>query len=388
MAIVHAVFSLFMEVKKRRIKVLFTIPNFDTAGSGKALLNIASRLNHELFEPMIACESDKGFFFKVVRESGIPVHIMKLTTSMSNRWSGLQHVLRIAAAFRRIKPHLVHSFHYSADYSEALAARLAGCKWVYTKKNMNWGGSSANGWKLRSWLANGIVAQNTDMLQFFGKSKKVSLIPRGVNVNEFAGKESDKNKMRVEFGIPGNAKIILTVANLVPVKGIEVLIKAFNTLHPQLPEVHLVIVGDDTNDYAHSLKQLAAGSDARNQIHFTGKRSDVRDFLAAANVFVLPTLNQGRQEGSPVSLLEAMAAGKCVLASDVAGVRDQLQDFREHLFEPGNEKELCAKLSEFLRFENSALSELGLRLKENVQNNYTIEKEVAHHEQFYRGLFE
>ncbi|MBX2955236.1 MAG: glycosyltransferase [Cyclobacteriaceae bacterium] len=375
-----------MEVKKRRIKVLFTIPNFDTAGSGKALLNIASRLNHELFEPMIACESDKGFFFKVVMESGIPVHIMKLTTSMSNRWSGLQHVLRIAAAFRRIKPHLVHSFHYSADYSEAMAARLAGCKWVYTKKNMNWGGSSANGWKLRSWLANGIVAQNTDMFQFFGKSKKVSLIPRGVNVNEFAGKESDKNKIRVEFGILGNAKIILTVANLVPVKGIEVLMQAFNTLHPQLPEVHLVIVGDDTSDYARSLKQLAAGSDARNQIHFTGKRSDVRDFLAAANVFVLPTLNQGRQEGSPVSLLEAMAAGKCVLASDVAGVRDQLQDFKTHLFVPGDDAMLSAKLMEYLALTDAELEQLGYRFRNHVTNNYTIEKEVKVHEQFYLDM--
>ncbi len=386
MAIVHAVFSLFMEVKKRRIKVLFTIPNFDTAGSGKALLNIATRLNQESFEPMIACESEKGFFFKVVRESGIPIHIMKLTTSMSNRWSGLQHVLRIAAAFRRIKPHIVHSFHYSADYSEALAARLAGCKWVYTKKNMNWGGSSANGWKLRSWLANGIVAQNTDMFQFFGKSKKVSLIPRGVNVNEFAGKESDKIKIRVEFGIPENAKIILTVANLVPVKGIEVLMQAFNTLHPQLPEVHLVIVGDDTSDYARSLKQLAAGSDARNQIHFTGKRTDVRDFLAAANVFVLPTLNQGRQEGSPVSLLEAMAAGKCVLASDVAGVRDQLQDFKTHLFAPGDDAMLSAKLMEYLALTDAELEQLGYRFRNHVTNNYTIEKEVKVHEQFYLDM--
>lgn len=389
MAIIHAVFSLFMEVKKRRIKVLFTIPNFDTAGSGKALLNIATRLNHELFEPMIACESEKGDFFKVVRESGIPVHIMKLTTSMSNRWRGLKNVLRIATDFRKIKPHLIHSFHYSADYSEALAARLAGCKWVYTKKNMNWGGSSTNGWKLRSWLANGIVAQNTDMLQlFFRKSKKVSLVPRGVNVDEFDVRKSNKEKIRSEFGISAESKIILTVANLVPVKGIEVLIKAFNALHQQLPEVHLFIVGDDTSDYAFSLKQLAASSETSRQIHFTGKRTDVKDFIAVSTVFVLPTLNEGRREGSPVSLLEAMAAGKCVLASDVAGIRDQLQNFRYHLFEPGNEKVLCAKLSEFLSFDNSELCELGSRLKENVLNNYAIEKEVARHEQFYLGLLE
>jgi len=372
-----------MEVKKR-IKVLYTIPNFDTAGSGKALLNIATRLNPELFEPIIACEREAGAFFQVVKQSGIPVHVFKLTTSMNNRLAGLKNICRIARHFRKIKPDVVHSFHYSADYSEALAARLAGCKWVYTKKNMNWGGSSKNGWRLRTWLANGIVAQNTDMMQlFFRKSKKVSLIPRGVNVNVFGGQESDKNKIRVEFGIPASAKIILAVANLVPVKGIEVLIKAFNEVHQRYSTIHLIIVGDDTSDYADSLKQLAALSDARNQIHFTGKRADVQNFLTVATVFVLPTLNQGRQEGSPVSLLEAMAAGKCVLVSDVAGSRDQLQNFKDHLFQPGAYEGLTKKLLQYLALDDAKITELGSALKSNVIRNYTIEQEVARHEQFY-----
>lgn len=374
-----------MEVKKR-IRVLYTIPNFDTAGSGKALLNIATRLNPTLFEPMIACESENGSFFQVVKQSGIPVHVFKLTTSMSNRFSGLKNILKISSHFRMIKPDVVHSFHYSADYSEALAARLAGSKWVYTKKNMNWGGSSKNGWKLRTWLANRVAAQNTDMLKlFFDGSKKVDLIPRGVNLKEFDEAHMSPDKIRKKLSIPAKAKIILAVANLVPVKGIEVLIEAFNSLDHNHHQVHLVIVGDDTSEYAATLKQIATASKVATQIHFTGKRSDVNDFLAAATIFVLPTWNKGRQEGSPVSLLEAMAAGTCVLASDVAGIRDQLQNFPDHLFTPGDHAVLARKLSHYLDLPN--ISELGLDLKKNVQEHYTIEMEVASHEQLYLKLF-
>ena len=62
--------------------------------------------------------------------------------------------------FRKLKPDIIHSFHYGADYSEGLASRIAGIPWIYTKKNMNWGGNSKNGWALRSFFASKILVQN------------------------------------------------------------------------------------------------------------------------------------------------------------------------------------------------------------------------------------
>lgn len=62
----------------KKIRVLLTIPNFDTAGSGKALLNIALALDKDRFEPHILCRHDRGEFFEVVKESGIPVHVLNI----------------------------------------------------------------------------------------------------------------------------------------------------------------------------------------------------------------------------------------------------------------------------------------------------------------------
>ena len=155
------------EQLSKKWKILFTIPNFDTAGSGKALLNIASRLDKNIFEPHIACLHDKGEFFKVVQESGIPIHIFQFTTPMAHRIKGLFQCWGISRQMKKINPNLIHSFHYAPDYSEAIAAQMAGISWIFTKKNMNWGGKSKNGWKLRCFLAAYILAQNKDMIRDF-----------------------------------------------------------------------------------------------------------------------------------------------------------------------------------------------------------------------------
>ena len=368
-----------------KIKVLFTIPNFDTAGSGKALLKIAERLDPDRFEPEICCMHDRGAFFKVVQASGIPVHLFPYTADMSNRLKGLQQVWRISRFFKSVSPDIIHSFHYAPDYSEALAARLAGIKWVYTKKNMNWGGSSKNGWRLRSWLANGIIAQNTDMLRdFFPGWKKVTLIPRGVDVAEFTpGAPSSEVVARLK--LTPEKRLILCVANLVPVKGVEVLLEAFALIAHNLPDVHLAVVGDDQSEYGALLKEKAQ-TIAPDRIFFTGKVLNVVDYLRAADVFVLPTLNKGRQEGSPVSLLEAMACGVPVLASNVAGIRDQLNSCKELLFKPGDADALSKLLTDLFQKTTQESETLGRHLRTEVLRHLTIDTEVSRHSDFYLNV--
>ena len=74
---------------------------------------------------------------------------------------------------------------------------------------------------------------------------------------------------------------------------------------------------------------------------------DVRPYLALADLFIIPTKNEGRKEGMPIAPLEAMAMGKIVLGSNVSGVTDILKEFPENLFEAGNIKELERKIVKF-----------------------------------------
>lgn len=373
-----------MARKLKKIKVLFTIPDFDTAGSGKALLKIATRLNKAVFEPHIACMHNRGAFFKVVADSGIPVHVFQYTTPMKPYHKGIWNSLKIAKKIREIAPDIIHSFHFSADYSEALAARLAGAKWIYSKKNMSWGGSSKNSWHMRTFLAHHVIYQNTDMKkQFFPKLNNTSFIPRGVDVGEFSYGTPNKELLK-KYTLSAQDRIVIAVANLVPLKGIDVLIKAFNQQEIEANKWKLLIVGDDKNVYGKELKQLVEILKIEEKVIFTGKVLNVNEHLNLAQIFVLPTIFKG--EGSPVAMLEAMATGVCVLGSNLPGIKDQLQQYPNHMVEAGNIELWKSKLLEFTSKTPEELKALGQLFYNQVNEKYQIANEVAKTEQVYKKI--
>jgi glycosyltransferase involved in cell wall biosynthesis len=368
----------------RKIKILYTIPNFDTAGSGKALLNLALRLNKELFEPQIVCLNTKGDFFKVVEQSGIPVYVFNYLAKERPLHKMLLDCWKISRKFKKINPDIIHSFNYSSNYTEALVAKLAGIKWTFTKKNMSWGGSSKNSWKLRSFLAQQIVVQNKDMMkQFYPNSSKTVLIPRGVVTEKFK-KSTPDFKIKEQMKTNEDQRVLICVANFVPVKGIEILIDAFENIYRDNPSWVLWLVGDDQNDYGLLLREKVKNLNLAEKIIFSGKQMDVTSYLNHAELFVLPTLAKG--EGSPVALLEAMANGKVVIGSKVSGINDQLENYPSHLFTPKNSDELAEKLNYFMKKNNNNLIEIGQEFCNLVKENYSIEVEVERHEKFYLSL--
>ena len=368
-----------VEKLSKKIRILFTIPNFDTAGSGKALLNIATRLNKDKFESHIACFHDRGLFYNEVKKSKIPINLFQFTASMSNRFLGLINTLLISKKIRKIKPHVIHSFHYAPDYSEALSAKFANVYWIFTKKNMNWGGNSKNGWKIRSFLANHIIIQNNDMAKrFYASSNKTTLIRRGINQLEF----SNSYKIK-KINIPQNSFVIVTVANLTPIKGVEYLINGFNKVANQINNLVLVIVGDDSNIYAQDLKKISHSLSNKHQIHFLGKRLDIPNILRQSNLFILPTIKNNGGEGCPVSLLEAMASKIPVLASDVPGNRDILSNLPDQLFIPEDSNSLADKIKLFVNQDNNQVLKIVEQQYKIINQSYLIEHEVYKHEQVY-----
>jgi glycosyltransferase involved in cell wall biosynthesis len=367
----------------KKIKILYTIPNFDTAGSGKALLNIAMGLNKEIFEPHILCMNRKGAFFKVVEDSGIPISVFNYIPKERPLLQMFRECWTVSRRLRQINPDIIHSFHYSSNYTEALASKLAGITWVFTKKNMSWGGSSKNSWLLRSFFAKKIAVQNQDMItQFYPKSSKVSLIPRGVIAEQFKKAEPDF-KIKTRMNTNENQRVLICVANFVPVKGIETLIDAFAKIDKNHSDWVLWLVGDDQNEYGLLLHEKVNNSLIFNKIVFSGKQLNVTAYLNHAEIFVLPTLDEGRREGSPVALLEAMANGKVVIGSKVSGIKDQLANYPLHLFTSKDSSELAEKLDYFMNLTKDNLIEIGLGFTTLAVEKYSIDVEIKKHENFY-----
>ncbi len=177
---------------------------------------------------------------------------------------------------------------------------------------------------------------------------------------------------------------VITVANLVPVKGIEVLINAIHLLNN--PNIFLEVLGDDRSDYAQELKQLVVNLNLSNTISFLGKHTDVRPFVENSNLYIIPTLNSGRKEGMPMALVEAMSMSAPVLGSDITGINFVLKDFKEYLFEPENSEMLSKKINHFYSMSGQERNDVGRSLREYCLANFTIEKFVNQHQELYSKL--
>ena len=368
----------------KKIKILYTIPNFDTAGSGKALLNLALGLDKEKFETEILCLHKQGTFFETVKNSGIPVHVFDYLPKERPIWKMVLGCWKVSIKLKKINPDIIHSFHYNSNYTEALSAKLAGIKWTFTKKNMSWGEASKNSWKLRSFLADKIIVQNSDMIkEFYPASKKLSFIPRGVVIEKFK-KDIPKSEIRRLMETDEEKRILITVANLVPVKNVEILIHAFKNIHQDFQNWLLWIVGDTNSEYGKKMMDLVAENQLESKIKFSGKQLHVVDFLNHAEIFVLPTANKG--EGSPVALLEAMANEKVVLGARVPGIKDQLFGKELHLFNPNNVGELANKLQFFMNNSIEKNNQIGKEFSQFATKNYSIQNEIEKHEKHYLEL--
>jgi glycosyltransferase involved in cell wall biosynthesis len=350
------------------------------------MLNIIERLDRSLFEPAVCVIDKGGLLDREVEAIGIPFLEAPFTIPAKPYHSLLMRARKAARPFQPYKFQLWHSFHYRGEYTEPIIARLAGARWIYTKKNMNWGRSS---WHIRTLLASRVAAQNQDMMKdFFDQPlyrHKARLVPRGVVVEKFRPEVQATLNLRKKYNIPPEMRIVGCVAQLLPVKGHATLIKAI----ANLPNIFLFLAGKPLEEeYFLSLQQLVHELEIEDRVKFLDFVEDIPAFLAEIDLFILPTLARSRMEGCPVALLEAMSSGKACLASNIPGSRDLIvHDHCGFLFPPGDDKALADGIS-YLLNDDLLRNKLAAAARERVLHHYTIEQEVTLHQSLYTELMD
>lgn len=367
------------------VPILFTIPNFITAGSGQVLVNIASRLDKSQFEPFICVTRKGGRLDEVVKNLGIPLIENPFDIPIKPYSSLFYRAREAAQFFRPYKFRLWHSFHYSDTYTEALVARFSGVNsWIYTKKAMGWG---SRAWLLKSYMATHIVADNTDMIKDMfnrpGLRHKISYIPHGVLSQEFTPNTKPVLNLKKQQGLSDGTPVIVTVAHLVPVKGHPTLIEGI----AKIPNAHLWVAGKPLDaDYAAALHAQVGSLGLTDRVHFLGDVENIPALLAEADIAVLPTWARWRMEGCPVALLEAMACGKACIASDIPGARDLIVHEESGLLIPPEDSQALASAIDRLIQDPDLRAQYGRSARSRIEEHFTIEHEVAQHEALYRKV--
>jgi len=175
------------------------------------------------------------------------------------------------------------------------------------------------------------------------KSDKVSVILNGVDIERF--KLLEKNSCREKLNIETDKKLILYVGRLSYEKCVASLISAFALIYKEDPTLSLALVGEGPE--LADLTALCKANKIENSVHFVGKiaHTELNAWFAAADVFCLPS----KREGCPNVVLEALACGCPVVASDVGALPDLVSGATGLLFEPEDVNDMSNKLSEAMQ---------------------------------------
>lgn len=346
-----------------KIKILFTIPNFKTAGSQYVLLALYKGLDKNVFDPYVCVER-----FPESIPADIPTDRRLTFAFQGNTKSEL---FRFKKLLKNHQIQLVHSWDYKSNFWEALACRWSGVKYIYTKKNNAW----SKRWFLKSVLANHIAYDNPEMKERFFKSllfnNKITFIPHGVDTGKFrpVEKQTGAHFHIGCIGMIGENKNQLFLVNILK----------------RLPENTILhFYGNEEPEYRNRLDKTIKEQNLSQRVHFHGfvANRQVPEILAGLNIFVLASI----QEGLPVSILEAMACGIPILSSDSGGGARYLLS-SDFIFSLDNPDEFVAKFLNIYHWSAKQEEKILLSLRGKVVANHTEEGEVAAYDSLYSYLF-
>jgi glycosyltransferase involved in cell wall biosynthesis len=173
--------------------------------------------------------------------------------------------------------------------------------------------------------------------------ERVVVIPNGIDTTRFCPDGETRSTVRARYGIPDEVPLLLCVGRLEYEKGFQVAIQALAMLQKQFHDIRLVIAGEGI--YRKPLERVAATMQGAVTLAGYVPNQDVPSLLAAADIFLMPTL---RDEGFPMTVVEAMASGLPVVASRVGGIPSAIDDGHTGMLVPMGNAEACAQATEQL----------------------------------------
>lgn len=210
---------------------------------------------------------------------------------------------------------------------------------------------------------------------------KIRVIYNGIDPNQFQVCES-QTVVRRSLGLPVGVPLIGCVARLEPVKGHSYLIDAMAEIRAHLPQAILLIVGTGTAQV--TLREKVRKQGLSGAVLFLGERQDIPTLLRAMDLFVLPSLD----EGLGIALLEAMAMGLPVVATNVGGIPEVVDNGRTGILVPPQDSEALAQAVIALLRDEKRRQRMGMLGKERALSQFTAQRSAAQLETLYRSLLQ
>ena len=353
-----------------RIAVLLLARELNQGGVERDLARLALGFQQGPFEPHVACFRAGGMRYDDLRAANIPLLDMRLRGLRSPSAAGA--FWRLARYIRRQKIQLVHAMDVPAAAFAVPLCRVAGAPAILACQLSYRGMCGPMQQRLLGFadkLADRVVgncqAVLDDLIENYGTpAGKTALIYNGVELDRFHPPESGRERGILPEAFRSAEIVIGTVCALRPEKRLDVLIRAFARLQPERSGARLVCVGSGA--MGEEWKRLAASLGVAPHVHFEPATPDAELWMRACDIYSLPS----ELESFPNGLLEAMACGCAVTASDVGGVPEMVGD-AGLLFPVGDQDALAAALRE-LADDTGRREELGAAAAERAAEKFSL----------------
>lgn len=369
------------------IRILHIIPTLVRGGAEKQLVLLASGLPRDRLDVHVAVLTRSGPLEAELRAADIPVTVIGKRGKFDPAcyW-------RLRRMIRRLRPDLVHTWLFAANAYGRQAARAEGVRHLVA------GERCVDPWKGFWQLAidrylvrftQRIVTNSSGVKEFYVArglpADLFTIIPNGVPLppdGPAAGTTSTHSRptLREELGLAPTARLIGAVGRLWPQKRVKDLIWAADLLKSIRDDAHLVIVGDGPQ--RARLERYRRQNEITDRVHFLGERDDVPALMRQFDLLWLGS----EYEGQSNAILEAMAAGRPVIATDIPGNRDLvLPDETGYLVPVGDRFEF-ARRTHWLLEDEALRQRLGQAGRQRVAQEFSVAQMVLRHLALYEEL--
>ncbi|MCC6927901.1 MAG: glycosyltransferase [Gemmatimonadaceae bacterium] len=366
-----------------RIRIVYCLDSFDTGGTELNAVRTVEQIDRSRFDVSFVALSDRGALAARVREAGIPIEVFPLNGFFSLQ--ALRSGRALVRYLRRERVDVLHAHDIYSNIFAVICARIAGVPMVIASRRW-WYASNRkvylilNRWTYR--LAHRVLANAEAVGALVAREgidpSHIVVVPNFVEDYAFAAPDAAVlTEWRRDLRIAPDDETIGIVANLFAVKDHDTLLRAFQRVVTERPHARLVLVGDGPERAA--LARLASGLGVADRVSFAGRRPQSPTMHWLFDVSVLCS----RHEGFPNSVVEAMAAGRPVVATRVGGIPDVVVDGDTGYLVPSGDVEALADRLRFALANAAERARLGSAGAARARNVFHSKRVMATLERLY-----
>jgi sugar transferase (PEP-CTERM/EpsH1 system associated) len=359
--------------------------SLDPGGLENVVVNLVNMLSRNRFKPYICCFEPGGILKHRVEDD---VEIIELKKIHRHEFS---LCFRLRALFRAKDIHIVHTHNWGTCCDGIIGAKLARIPIVIHQEHGTF--VDTVGAKKRRIIGERIVLRYVDQVITPSEDLKkkmvkilklpdesIKVILNGVDMKKFSPSLEKRKKKRKELNISDDEMVVGTVGRLEPVKNQKMLLEVIPDIVMRFPNVKVLLVGDGV--LKKELIDIAETLRIKDKVMFLGVRADVPEILTAIDVFILPSLT----EGISIAILEAMACGLPVIATDVGGNPEIVIHEHTGMLVPLSKPEALSHALKVLLGDVNIRVKYGDNARKMVEEKLSLQKMVREYEEVYEML--